>query len=457
MKLAEALQPRKGDIVAFVGAGGKSSAMRRLAVELAADDWRVVATSTTRIRVSEADLYKSLIVEDDPQRLLKQTREALDSKSVPLIVASGRLEAEGKLVGVSYPTIRELGHLADAVLVEADGARGRSIKAPASHEPAIPPATSLVLPVVGLDALGQLVGSPAVHRPERLMALLGVDPSQTIAPEDVARLLTHAEGGFKQVPSNARFIPLLNKAEGPDRLSMGRRVAWLLKRRRHVDAVLIGAVQGEEPILERWERVGAVVLAAGQANRYGEVKQLLPLAGRPLLHHVLDAVLAAPVDQVSVVLGAHAQAIADSLEAYSRDARVAIVWNRRWQDGLSTSMQQGLRELGDGAGAALMVLGDQPGISGELVERLLIRRARTGAPLVAPAWRGRRGNPVLFGRSLFAELEAVTGDEGGRSVVREHRDQIELVDVPDEAALFDIDTPDDYVRALRAWHAGTEK
>ena len=119
-------------------------------------------------------------------------------------------------------------------------------------------------------------------------------------------------------------------------------------------------------------------------------------------------------------------------------------------------MQGGLRELGDGVGAALMVLGDQPGISGELVERLLVRRARTGAPLVAPAWRGRRGNPVLFERSLFAELEAVTGDEGGRSVVREHRDQIDFVDVPDEAAFFDIDTPDDYVRALRAWDAGTE-
>ena len=458
MQLAEALNPRKGDIVAFVGAGGKTSAMGRLAAELADSGWRVVVTTTTRIRASEGEQYGDLIVEPDARSLMRRIRAALDSGCVPLAVAAGRAETGSKLLGIPSAAIQEMGRLADVVLVEADGARGRSIKAPAPHEPVIPPAATVVVPVVGLDALGQPIGSPAVHRPELLAALLGVGQAHAITEEDVVRLFLQQAGGRKGVPPGARFIPFLNKAEDSGRLASGRRISWRLKREPAVDGVLVGAVRAEAPFMERWEPAGVVVLAAGQGERYGEVKQLLPLRGRPLLHHVMEAVLAAAaVDRMVVVLGAHATRIAETLAAYMREPRVAVARNEDWRSGLSSSLHLGLRELGDRIGAALMVLGDQPGISSALVGELLIRRARTGAPLVAPVWQGRRGNPVLFGRSLFEELEQVSRDEGGRSVVQRHLDRIELVEVPDQAALLDVDTSEDYVRLLRAWETGMEK
>ncbi len=195
--------------------------------------------------------------------------------------------------------------------------------------------------------------------------------------------------------------------------------------------------------------VGAVILAAGGGHRFGQIKQLLPLGGKPLLARVLDAVLASPVQQVVLVLGAHASTIRQQLAGYAAQPRLLIVDNPAWQQGLSTSLRAGLAALGLDVAAVLMVLGDQPHVSPELIARLLRRWQQTGARLVAPAYKGSWGNPVLFARSLFPELRAVTGDRGGRDVVRRHADELALVEVDAALCFDDIDTPADYVRALQ--------
>jgi len=163
----------------------------------------------------------------------------------------------------------------------------------------------------------------------------------------------------------------------------------------------------------------------------------------------LDAVLAAALPQVVLVLGAHALEIRQHLAGYAAEPRLRILDNPAWERGLSTSLRAGLAALPPDVAAALMVLGDQPYVSPELITRLLCRWQETGARLVAPAYEGAWGNPILFARSLFPELCAVTGDRGGRDVVRRHADELALVEVDTSLYFADIDTPADYVRALQ--------
>jgi molybdenum cofactor cytidylyltransferase len=185
--------------------------------------------------------------------------------------------------------------------------------------------------------------------------------------------------------------------------------------------------------------VGAVILAAGGSSRMGEPKQLLTVAGQPMVRRVTGEVCAAGLDQVAVVVGAHAGQVGRALEGLP----VQIVHNPDWQEGMSSSLRTGLGALRQDIDAALIVLADQPGLTAGLLQSLVARYETTRALIVAPFYRGRRGNPVLFDRALFAELLAVEGDQGGRTLLARYPDALERVVVDDAAVLLDIDTRQD--------------
>jgi molybdenum cofactor cytidylyltransferase len=189
-------------------------------------------------------------------------------------------------------------------------------------------------------------------------------------------------------------------------------------------------------------RVAAIILAAGEARRFGQPKLLMPWGAGTILQSVLRAALAAPVEPVALVLGAHAEEIEASLGA--EWARLQIVHNPLWQTGQSSSVRAGLAALQPSPDAALFVMADQPNITPKLIGRLIAKWQRTGALIVAPAHRDQRSSPVLFDRTLFAELMAVTGDQGGRPVIAKHLDKLTTVEVADSGLLRDIDTPEDY-------------
>jgi molybdenum cofactor cytidylyltransferase len=193
-------------------------------------------------------------------------------------------------------------------------------------------------------------------------------------------------------------------------------------------------------------QVAAIVLAAGGSERMRQPKQLLPIAGRPMVRHVAEAVCAAGLAQVIVVTGAHAAAVAVALA----DLPVDLAINDSWAEGMSSSMRTGLRVLRPEVQAVLMVLADQPALTTDLLQLLVARYRATGAPIVAPVYRGQRGNPVLFDRALFPELLAVHGDRGGRMLIARYREQVEHVEVDDPAVLMDIDSPKDYEGILEA-------
>jgi len=191
-------------------------------------------------------------------------------------------------------------------------------------------------------------------------------------------------------------------------------------------------------------KIAAIILAAGASQRFGWPKQLLPWGKKTLLQHVVDAVLASSIGQVIVVLGHRAREI----EASLGNRPVEVVVNDAWEEGLASSVRAGLRAIGPQVEAALFLLADQPAITPQLIEELIQRYRRSRKPIVAPFHRGRRGNPVLFASSLFPELMALKGDQGGRAVVSRHRAEVDSVEVDSESFFIDIDTPEDYERFL---------
>jgi len=441
MFLSHALSLGSKEVIALSGGGGKTTLMFRLAAELAATGEQVVTTMTTRIFVSQMAQAPHTLVLHGEGALLAQLSEAL-AEYGHVLIAGGTIVEQDKVEGVPPEFLDRIvaQPAVDVVIVEADGSRRLPFKAPAHHEPVIPSSTTVLVPVVGLDVVGKPLVAGQVHRPEIVAALSGAALGDPVTPEMIAAVLAHPEGGAKGLPSGARLVPFLNKAEDEATLTAARQTARLLLACPIVSRVIIGTAQAPDPVIEVWGRVGAVVLAAGQGSRFGSLKQVLPWRGLPLVAHVADQALACPdIDRVVVTVGAGA----DQVEAALAGRRVDLVPVPDWADGQSRSVQTGLRALAD-ATAVIFLLADQPGSSPALLSALIQRHRETLAPVVAPRYRGQRGNPVLFDRSTFPEFARLIGDVGARSIIQAHNHEIAWVDWPTPEITQDIDVAGDY-------------
>jgi molybdenum cofactor cytidylyltransferase len=187
-----------------------------------------------------------------------------------------------------------------------------------------------------------------------------------------------------------------------------------------------------------------LVLAAGASRRFGAHKLMLPVHGTPLVRRVTEQVLASGVERVHVVLGRDAEAVERAL----RDLSVHFVRNPDYETGMSTSLRCGVESLPPESEAVVIALGDQPLPSHTIIDGLIEAFHASGRPVVVPVYAGERGNPVLFGASVFAELLAVTGDQGARGVIAKEPERVEAVRFP-FAPPPDVDTPADYERLLR--------
>jgi molybdenum cofactor cytidylyltransferase len=194
-------------------------------------------------------------------------------------------------------------------------------------------------------------------------------------------------------------------------------------------------------------RVIGIILAAGKSSRLGQPKQLLDLAGEPLLRHTVRNALNSKLDQVVLVLGARAAEI-DAEVGYLGQR---IVVNPLYDAGQSTSMRLGLESIEPDADAVLFLLGDQPSVNPGIINALLDQFEHLNAPIVQARYANGSGNPVLFARALFPELMAIEGDEGARSVITRHRSEMVFAEFQDRPIPQDVDTLDDYQALLASW------
>ena len=188
--------------------------------------------------------------------------------------------------------------------------------------------------------------------------------------------------------------------------------------------------------------VGGIILAAGQARRYGTQKLLAPLDGRPLLQHVVDAANASRLEEVVLVTGADA----DALLAQVIPGRARVVRNPDSASGLASSLRVGLSSLDRRRQAALVLLGDVPGVTALLIGDLVAKARETGASAVVSVWRSRRSPPVVLHRSLWPAAFALRGDVGMREILAGRPDVAFIEVTPELGSLEDVDTTDDHAR-----------
>ncbi len=190
----------------------------------------------------------------------------------------------------------------------------------------------------------------------------------------------------------------------------------------------------------RAPRIAALVLAAGQSRRMGNVNKLLvEVDGKPMVCHVLDSLAASQARPVTVVTGHDYAAVEKVLPKKG----FTLTHNPDYASGLSSSLRRGLAALPENIDGVLVCLGDMPRVSPQVIDRLIAAFNPTeGRAICVPTWQGKRGNPVLFARRFFAEMQDIAGDTGARALIGEHAETVCEVAMDDDAVLLDIDTPE---------------
>lgn len=248
-RLVDSLGVKPGEVVALVGGGGKSTAMFHLAREVAEAGGCAITTTTTHIFGAQTTLAPTRVLVAEVTR--ERLAAALATHRHALVVGPTD-PATNRARGVSLELFSALhAWFPDVCIVnEADGSRTRPFKAPAAHEPVIPPETTLVVPMVGADVFGKPLGDAHVHRPELVATLSGACLGAPITPEFVARVLAHPQGGRKSVPPGSRVTVIINKVESlPDR-APARETAERLLREPAIHSVLLASVRANNPVLE---------------------------------------------------------------------------------------------------------------------------------------------------------------------------------------------------------------
>jgi molybdenum cofactor cytidylyltransferase len=190
----------------------------------------------------------------------------------------------------------------------------------------------------------------------------------------------------------------------------------------------------------------AIVLAAGRSSRMGVQKLLLPFGGKTVISHIVDQLLGSTVDKVFVVTGHQPERISGELSG----RRVSIVNNADYDSGMLSSVRRGLLALPKQCKAVLVVIGDQPSISSELVNLMIRSFAAGEKKILVPCYEGRRGHPILFS-SLYREKILTRYDDVGlRGLLHAHPDDVFELTVSTSSVLTDMDYPDDYKRELTA-------
>ncbi|WP_207420529.1 nucleotidyltransferase family protein [Desertivirga brevis] len=190
------------------------------------------------------------------------------------------------------------------------------------------------------------------------------------------------------------------------------------------------------------ENIGLILLAAGNASRLGESKQLLPYKSSTLLGHAAGQAVQSKASPVVVVLGARC----DEHRYELRDLPVLIAYNPNWERGIGTSIVEGLLELEKQhpsvKGVVLMVC-DQPYISSSIIDDLIKKAASSAKGIIASTYAGTIGTPALFKHSYFIKLKELKEDQGAKVLLKAFKEDIEVLQFPEGA--IDIDTKTDYI------------
>jgi len=252
--LREALDLEEGGVVSFVGAGGKTSLMFSLARELSNAGESVLTTTTTKILMPTKDQSPHVILSDSVDEVLNKSRNLL-KKNLHISAASSRTGTPvEKLKGFDPEIIDEISKAGVFrwILAEADGAAGKPLKVPASHEPVIPYSSSLVIGIIGLKCIGKSLNEKWVFRHKLYAKITGLKPEEPVTEESVAVALMHKNGIMKNCPPHAKKAVFLNMTDNKMLIKSGRKIALILCKAgiEGLKRVVIGQALQPQPVAE---------------------------------------------------------------------------------------------------------------------------------------------------------------------------------------------------------------
>lgn len=428
----KALRIQGTECIAFIGSGGKTTVIFELAREVKKT---AVVTTTTHLGEWQIELADKHIVDQD--ELTTQLNDAHPG----VILITGPLK-DGRATAISerslsavYEFCRKSSIL---LLIEADGSRQKPLKGWADHEPVIPAFVDAIIMVAGLGVLGSPLTEENIHRSKIYSEQSGLQENESISPDAIAKVLIKQTKKLDSFINTAK-ICILNQADTPDRQSAANGMAKQLLST--YDSVVITSTE-EKKIYATHEPIAGIILAAGEALRYGKPKQLLKWRGQAFIRKVAQTALLAGLSQVIVVTGAYANEVKNTLQGIDID----IVYNDEWNSGQGSSIRQGISALHSNIGSAIFLLADQPQIDTTILTALKEKHAEGLYPIVAPMVLDRRANPVLFDKVTFQDLMEIQGDTGGRAIFHKHR--VEYLPWHDDRLLLDVDTPEQYERLI---------
>ncbi len=197
-------------------------------------------------------------------------------------------------------------------------------------------------------------------------------------------------------------------------------------------------------------KVGAIILAAGQSKRMGKPKLLLPFLNTPLIHYPVSLAVGKKFHPILVVGGKYIHELQAELDEYSE--QISIIYNSNYGKGMSTSLWAGILAIEEQVDAVFIFLGDQPFVSGVVVETMMEiykRNREKGVKIVRPRYKSQPGHPILFDKTLFREFRNLSGDEGGKSIIEANHESLIYVDFENTMLNIDIDTPQDYESLIK--------
>ena len=398
----------------------------------------MIITTTTHMALE----YGRPFVEGWKTDTLSRVREALDQYGCVITAAKEQDSHKQILKYKAFATgseeeerVKTLSSFCDLLLIEADGSRKLPIKAPGPEEPVIPAITDTVIAVLGLSALGKPIQEVG-FRPERIAGILHKSPEKSVLPEDYLTLAASKEGLQKNVGKRKLYV-ILNQAD-------------VLKPRRAVTGSS-NRVWGAEP--EKLYtgtmtlcslnpgRMGLLLLAAGNSRRYGRNKLLEPVEGQAMYSRVLEAFLEAGCGLPDIITQY------PEIEEKCRSLALRVFLNPEPDRGISSSLKIGLSRNLDRPYCLFSVC-DQPWLRPETIRRFILAYLGQKKGIGCLSYKGKTGNPCIFSSMYYPELLSLTGDIGGKAIIRKHPEDVFLFEADDEKELTDID-----VRSDNPFHA----
>ena len=319
----------------------------------------------------------------------------------------------------------------DYIIIEADGSRRKSIKAPASHEPVIPSLTTKMVGLIGMDCVNKKIYEENVHRADIFCSITNRKIGDVINADVIYNLITAREGIFKGTPANIEKHLILNKVETKDRKKVSDRVKSKVLT-NNIDVNIISGSMGREA------KVTGIIMASGFSRRMKTDKLLLKLGDKTVLERVIDACIKSKLDEILVIYRK------DEVKDIAKSYGLKVVLNKEAIKGQSESIKVGVDNIDSNTDGIMFIVGDQPLLDSETIDLLINKFKTHQEQIIIPRYGENKGNPTIFPSFFKEQLAELSEDLGGKEIIEKNLKRVKYVDIKNHKAGMDMDTVSEY-------------